>query len=220
MVTGDGSRTLYSPQFDQTYHSTFGALTESEHVFIDCAKLKQRLNEQQRVRILEIGFGTGLNFLLSVREASNSNSFIEYVALENCVIPENILRELKYEHIEGCDHNWMSLLHFLSCTNRDTLKGTHFWLRIINSLENIVSSASANFDLIYLDAFSPNANPELWTRDFLTALYASLSINGVLTTYCAKGSVRRTLEAAGFEVKRMKGPPGKREILRAKKRQD
>lgn len=215
VITADGSHSISVPGLDVIYHSVNGAIQESEHVYIE-AGLRYLLSEQafQQLRILEMGFGTGLNAFLTAIEAESVNQKIHYSAVEQFPLDVDMVASLNYsthlgnmqvfEQIHEC--NW----------GEDVWLSEHFTLRKENvSLEDFTTSEL--FHLIYHDAFAPAAQPELWTKEIFEKLFHLLHHNGILVTYCSKGDVRRAMQAAGFTVKKLPGPPGKREILRAVK---
>jgi tRNA U34 5-methylaminomethyl-2-thiouridine-forming methyltransferase MnmC len=218
VITGDGSHTLAIPEMNVTYHSIHGAVQESRHVFIDAGLrnlLKQFSNEQ--IKILEVGFGTGLNALLTAIEVEKSATSIYYAALEPFPISIEEANSLNY-----CEQLGRKDLQgdFIKLHECEWNKGLVFTENILvhksnYSLQKFESSTP--FDLIYYDAFAPVAQPDLWTKEIFEKLFRMLSHNGILVTYCSKGDVRRAMLAAGFQVKKLKGPPGKREILRATK---
>lgn len=215
-ITEDGSHTLFVPQMNEHYHSTHGAVQESMHVYIndglrECTK--------KHVHILEIGFGTGLNAYLSLLEAEKINKTIEYTALELYPISLEKATLLNYSVGKSIqEKDWFIKLHQADWNSKQVI--TSYF-----SIEKLISDVSktskipltSSFDVIYFDAFAPEKQPELWTIEIFQFLYEHCNTNAILTTYCAKGSVRRMLQSAGFTVERLPGPPGKREILRAEK---
>ena len=218
--TQDGSYTLYSARYRQTYHSTHGAVTESRHVFLEGAGVRERLAAGLPARVLEIGFGTGLNFLLTADVALAHEAPLEYVAAEHDLLPAGILSGLEYGRWLHHPTLFEKLVEWrtglperprpglLACSIRDTL-----------SLELLVGDActieleAGRFDAVYLDAFSPDTNPELWTAPFLQRIARALRPGARLATYSARGLVRRNLATAGFSVEKRAGPPGKREMV-------
>lgn len=215
--TKDGSPSLYVPELEQHYHSLHGALQESRHVFI--AAGLHTLANQAEVRILEIGFGTGLNALLSHFEKTNPNQIIHYHSLEKYPLSEAEWQALEWPELfseKPAYRDFYQDLHAaewnIDCALRSdfALKKEHTDLRSFTPKAN-------SYDLIYFDAFSPEAQPELWTEAVFMKMYDCLKPNGQLLTYCVKGSVRRAMKAAELEVDKIPGPPGKREMARAKK---
>lgn len=215
--TPDGIPTLWSARFGQTYGSRHGALSEALHVYLEASGVGKRLREGLATRVLEIGFGTGLNFWATAREALTCGTELHYTALEFDPLPRAILDTLAIPQHLGLPAAFTSA--FLSAYAHASTEGLQFERDGVRC-EIVVQDATTlafpqhAFDAVYLDAFSPDANPELWTVTFLRRLRDGLVRGGQLTTYSAKGSVRRAMLNAGFEVERIPGPPRKREILR------
>jgi len=214
MPTADGSVTVAIPDLQVTYHSKHGAIQESMHVFIE-AGLRPLLNQQETLRIFEMGFGTGLNALLTMIEANQQQQKIHYETVEAFPLEQELVAQLNY-----CEQtpDWQDKFEQLHTTpwSQPVAITEYFTLQKHNqSLFNY--STAQQFNLIYYDAFAPNAQPELWTVDAFTQLFSLLDDQGILVTYCSKGDVRRAMKAAGFTVEKIPGPPGKREMLRARK---
>ena len=213
--TADGSTTIHLEQWNEQYHSKHGAIQEAYHVFIKHGL--EVVPPKEVTRILEIGFGTGLNALITLLEAEKANRTISYVGVEAFPVAAeemallNYLTELKATHLsdafsemhksEGGITHQIAPLFKLEKRQQDFLE-----------IED-----KACFDLIYFDAFGARVQPELWTEIVFQKMYDALDDKGVLVTYSAKGSVRRAMQAVGFKVERLPGPPGKREMLRATK---
>ena len=221
-LTGDGSSTLFSSHFGQTFHSHHGAVAESKHVFLEGSDIGARLRRGDPVRILEVGFGTGLNFLLTAQEAHGWAAPLEYVALERRLLPAELLESLDYAGYAPAV--FAALLRFRLQLGAEPPEGEHRGRLAGSTLELRLGEAAAArievaaFDAVYHDAFSPDANPELWEESFLGRLTASLVPGGTLVSYTVKGEVRRRLSATGLEVRKAPGPPGgKREMLLARK---
>ena len=219
IITGDGSHTLFVPELNEHYHSTYGAIQESRHVFFE-AGLKQIIINQPVVRILEVGFGTGLNAFLSLLEADRSGKTIHYTAIEPFPLEPAIIKLLNYPELLGASTaSLFKMLHEV-VWNREMQITDHFVLyKILHDLKNI-ELQSGFFDLVYFDAFGPEVQPELWTEEIFRKIFSSIKKKGILVTYSAKGSIRRALKNAGFTVEKLAGPPGKREITRAIKNGD
>ena len=210
--TADGSHTFFVPELNEHYHSTNGALTESKHVFID-AGLNQ--TGKKDISILEIGFGTGLNVILSYLEAKSKNICIHYTTIELYPIEEIQLKQLNFPDQTGIDRPVFESLH--SCEwGKDVHIDSFFTLHKIKG-DLTKTRFDRQFDLIYFDAFAPDKQPEMWTPEIFSHLFEQTASKGILTTYCAKGSVRRMLQAAGYVTERLPGGPGKREMLRARR---
>lgn len=211
--TEDGSITIYLPELDEHYHSVHGAIQESLFIFIgNGLKLYETA---KHVTIFEIGFGTGLNALLTLDFAMRNNLSVDYHAIERYPLPESIYSQLNYtDAIHGLDSEFR-LMHTAEW-NRPAKICDHFTLTKINGdLTQYIFSGK--YDLVYQDAFAPDKQPELWSEEIFKRLFNALAPNGTLVTYSAKGQVRRNMQNAGFTTERLPGPPGKREILRAKK---
>ncbi|MEM6985374.1 MAG: tRNA (5-methylaminomethyl-2-thiouridine)(34)-methyltransferase MnmD [Pseudomonadota bacterium] len=221
VITGDGSRTLQRDG-EESFHSRNGALTESLHVFVDGSEVEDRLRAAQATRVLEIGFGSGLNFLLTADRAIRHGCELDYTAYENRLIGVGLFEKLQHrshlDHPAIATHLAQALAAQASApTVAEQLSLSHGCVRLALRLRDASEAVSGpiRFHRIYHDAFSPNVSPALWTNQFLSDLVRRLTPGGCLVTYCAKGDVRRALIATGASVERLPGPPGKREMLRA-----
>lgn len=213
--TEDGSLTLYNPSIGEHYHSTHGAIQESKHIFIGYGLREKLSNPPARpLRILEIGFGTGLNTLLSWQMSIQVAHPIHYTTLELYPLEPAVYQQLHFELDEGFDtHERLQQLHN---TPWDVPKALDEYLTLYKRHVNLIDvSLDGVYDLVYFDAFSPEAQPELWSEEVFRRIASACNPGAILTTYCAKGEVRRRLQRAGFVVERLAGPPGKREVLRA-----
>lgn len=211
-TTADGSPTIAVPAMQVTYHSKHGAVQESRYVFIE-AGLFPLLNRYELLRIFEMGFGTGLNALLTLEQALKQERPIYYHAVEKFPLFYNEIKELDYSFV--LSQEYFTRLHQCNWNEPIAIHPYFTLYKENNSLEQYQSHTA--FHLIYYDAFAPAAQPELWTLQIFEQLYKMLVVGGVLVTYCSKGDVRRNLLKAGFKVEKLPGPPGKREILRAAK---
>ena len=210
--TADGSYTLYVPELDEHYHSVKGALTESQHIFIDMGLKHSSVTAPH---ILEIGLGTGLNCVLTLLEAKESQRHVYYTGIERYPLNEEIIRKLNYPSIIGkeCEEDYFAIHQ--APWEEDVCLSPWFTLHKMEG-DFTHYSFEQKYDIIYFDAFAPEKQPEMWEQSLFDNLYQVLNEGGILTTYCAKGVVRRMLQTAGFKVERLPGPPGgKREILRA-----
>ena len=225
-LTEDGSHTLFSEMAGQTYHSSHGAIQESRHIFISQLSInngRQSTVNSQRLSVLEIGFGTGLNALLTAEWACENGSKVEYTTIELYPLGKDVYSQLNYGSVLN-DEALFIKLHEAEWDAGFVQIDENFSIRkcksdivdflILNSQFSILNSS---FDVVYFDAFSPDAQPELWTEGVFRNVYALMKKGGVMTTYCAKGDVRRAMLAAGCRVEKLQGPPGKRHILRATK---
>lgn len=213
LITQDGSHSLFVPEIDECYHSKHGAIQESKHIFIE-AGLKQCQNET--IKVLEVGFGTGLNAYLTLLEAEKSNRKIHFTTLE--LYPVEIEKALQLNFPEElAQENRVDFekMH-TSAWNEKIQISQHFTLTKIET-DFTHYSFIDKFDVVFFDAFSPEKQPEMWTEELFRKIYLNCNPAAIMTTYCAKGIVRRAMQSAGFNVERIPGPPGKREILRCTK---
>jgi tRNA U34 5-methylaminomethyl-2-thiouridine-forming methyltransferase MnmC len=208
LTTGDGSQTLFSIQFDEIYHSRNGALTESQHVFVQHGLMNVN---KPLIKVFEVGFGTGLNALLCAHYAQQNNISIEYTGVELYPVDDTIASQLCYhEALVDCPIETV-VLHNAPWNERVTLTTNFSLLKIQQSLVDV--QLNETYDVIFFDAFAPEKQPELWDLSVFQKCFALLAEGGVLTTYCAKGYVKRNMQEAGFRVEKVPGPPGKREML-------
>lgn len=205
-ITGDGSQTIYSSVFNATYHSQKGALDESAHVFINNG-LSIAQDKFKELKILEVGLGTGLNALLTIDHAKTNSVY--YHGVEKYPLPETIYSKLNYGNEKLLE------LH-RSEWNKDINLTPGFTLHKTNSgIESL--ELSSGYNLIYMDAFAPSSQNEIWQKDLLKKLYDSLVKGGILVTFCAQGQFKRDLKSIGFTVESPAGASGKREMTRAVK---
>jgi tRNA U34 5-methylaminomethyl-2-thiouridine-forming methyltransferase MnmC len=215
IITEDGSHTIYLPEIDEHYHSVHGAIHESVHIYIGQGLLQCSSNP---ISILEIGFGTGLNAFLTFCYAQKQNLKINYFSLEKFPLNEKEYLNLNYpEAVFPENKGVFKQLHRVEWNEPVTISPFFTLQKAEVDLLDFDFSNHAPFDLVYYDAFAPNKQPEMWTDDILHKVAANVKKDGILVTYCAKGTVRRALTAAGFEMERFPGPAGKKEILRGKK---
>jgi len=216
IVTRDGSHSLFHPLRGEACHSRHGALQESLHVFIEHG-LKYKLRQKETVSVLEIGFGAGLNAWLTAEEAISKKRLIHYVAAEAFPIDEELYAQLNYPALRSFDkeRKIFSAIHACPWDEEVTIDPFFIIHKKLGKAEEMVFSNTC--DLIYLDAFSPETQPELWSTEFLRSLCQSLKPTGVLVTYCCKGVVKRIFTDLGLKVSKLPGPPGKREMLRAER---
>ena len=219
IVTKDGSHSVAIPDLEVSYHSVFGAVQESLHVFIESG-LKHWVNQHPtagRCVIFEMGFGTGLNALLSVIEAERLQRRLIYEAVEAFPLEDSITQKLNYcEALK--EPSWQPVFESLHSSEWDKEQKITdlFSLKKIHApLADYTPTGPIN--IIFYDAFAPAAQPELWTKEVFENMLNMLAPDGMLVTYCSKGDVRRALLAAGFSVEKIPGPPGKREMIRARK---
>ena len=235
--TADGSRSIYNEELDETYHSKHGALQEAKHVFIKMG-LQPLLDKRDRIDVLEIGFGTGLNAWLTACEVFKSELDsvlrssamkkseegggkekvnINYVGVEAYPLNEKQLEEVNYASLSEVVLEKTFLDAIQKCKWEEEVQIHSQFSLIKRKLFFSDIQDVDRFDLIYFDAFGPMVQPDLWTVEIFTKMFNALRSGGVLTTYSAKGDVRRAMLSVGFDVEKVEGPPGKREMLVAKK---
>lgn len=225
IITADGSTTIQIPEWNEQYHSIHGAIQEAYHVFIKYGLQHynalhchpELVSEPQSISILEIGFGAGLNAFITLIEAKKLNLTINYNGVEAYPVSDDEIKALNYtktlntENGETLFKNLHNVLwekeHQIS--DSFTLQKRKQFFSEINDTET--------HNIIYFDAFGARVQPELWTEAIFEKMYQALKPKGILVTYSAKGSVRRAMQAVGFIVERLPGPPGKREMLRGTK---
>jgi tRNA U34 5-methylaminomethyl-2-thiouridine-forming methyltransferase MnmC len=218
IITADGSSSIHIPEWNEQYHSKHGAIQEAQHVFIKMGF--QYILQQQKLKelnILEIGFGTGLNAIITLLEAEKNELPVNYTGVEAYPVTPGDIQQLNYAtQLNGEQtESYFQKIHagdwevaFQVSSNFTLTKEQKFFDEI---------SAKEKFQLIYFDAFGARVQPELWEQPIFQKMYNALQQNGVLVTYSAKGSARRAMIACGFQVEKIPGPPGKREMLRAVK---
>ena len=212
--TDDGVPTLYLPGLDEHYHSTKGALTEARHVYIDMAL---RARGKREISLLEVGFGTGLNAWLTLLEAQNQGLCIRYTAFELYPLDPEVADRLDYPaRIAPQQAPAFARLH--RCEWDRPVEIVLNFTLLKRHADLTRTPVEGLYDVVYFDAFAPEKQPEMWSAAVVRTRHHHLAAGGILTTYCAKGEIRRRLQAIGFTVERLPGPPhGKREILRASK---
>ncbi|RLD65158.1 MAG: SAM-dependent methyltransferase [Bacteroidetes bacterium] len=212
IITEDGSHTVLDSRIAETYHSENGAINESQHVFIQNG-LSQI--EKDEINILEIGFGTGLNALLTCQFAIEHKKKINYLAIEKFPLKQEIIQQLNYPEKLNIDKEVFLNLHSSEWNKLQNLNLSFGLNKQHFDLLDYDFSKQKNIDLVYFDAFSPSKQPELWTANIFEQLYRTMSNGGLLTTYSSAGIVKRALRAVGFNVKRKPGPKGKFHMLNA-----
>jgi len=213
ILTSDGSHTIFVPEINEHYHSIYGAVQESLHIFI---KNGLEVRTANPISILEVGFGTGLNVLLTAINSSVKNREVNYTSVEKYPIDANIISNLNHHQFAGKKGKEVfSMIHSAP------------WNTMVNICNNFnLKKLEADFtkepvqgryDLIYFDAFGPDKQPEMWTKEIFEGISSVTNNNGIFVTYSAKGDVKRSLAASGFRVTLLPGPPGKRQMIRAVK---
>jgi tRNA U34 5-methylaminomethyl-2-thiouridine-forming methyltransferase MnmC len=216
ITTSDGSHSILNTELNETYHSIHGALQESLHVFIkngfDFAVTRQ---PDTPIEILEIGFGTGLNALLTLQRARNTKTSVRYTSIEAFPLDESIWSSLNYTNSVG-DKHLFSRLHSAAWNTDESITENFIVHKVNGTLQGCTLNQDC-FDLVYFDAFAPNKQPEMWEVDTLKKVANSMHANALFVTYCAKGQVKRDLKSLALEVETLPGPPGKKEMIRARK---
>jgi len=216
ITTADGSHSLFNEELNETYHSVHGAIQESLHVFIKSG-LQYVLEKRSPlpISIFEVGFGTGLNALLTLQYLRGHRQGVNYTAIEHSPLGEEIWSKLNYASLLNLGAEYKGL-HYSEWGRPHALTSNFNLLKLNNSLQQVELSKES-LDLVYYDAFAPSKQPELWSTDVLGKFFEALKPGGVLVTYCAKGQLKRDLNALGLVVETLAGPPGKKEMVRAVK---
>ena len=215
ILTEDGSHTLFNSGIGEHYHSIHGAIQESEHVFIHQG-FRMAASRFQEISLLEIGFGTGLNALLTLRASAELNIPVFYKTFEPFPLSPEFALGLNYienEQLNSFSSDFESM-HLAGDGVQTKIRDDFTFQRMESGIQSGFEDERI-FNLVYFDAFSPVVAPELWQPEIFVLLRQYMATDGVLVTYSARGAVRRAMQAAGFRVERLAGPPGKREMLRA-----
>lgn len=214
--TADGSKTVYNPSVGENYHSINGALQESLHVFVKggLAYFIQQSTERN-IKILEVGFGTGLNFLLSADYAEQHQINLQYTGIEAYPLPSEIIENTGYQEYLENKNTWDSFINKYneSFTNSQDITSTCS-LRI-HAQPILEFETEGQFDIIYFDAFARNYQPEMWSLETITQACKFLKDKGIFVTYSVTGELKRALRSLGFDIQRPEGAAGKREMMRA-----
>ncbi len=217
IITNDGSHSLFVPALNENYHSTHGAWNEAMHVFIE--KGLKKINSIGPISILEIGFGTGLNTMLTAKEANELKKDIHYTSIEKYPLSEDIIQQLNFtKHIPDQMDEFGEIYTKIHAVDWGSFQKIHSFFQLQKLEECILDwEPSKKFDLIYFDAFAPEKQPKIWEDEIFQKMYDCLNTNGVLTTYCSKGVIKRRLKSIGFRLVKTPGPPGRREMTVAYK---
>jgi len=217
-TTEDGSSTLYVPALNEHYHSTHGAVQEAMHVYLGAALEPALASGKSPVRVLEIGFGTGLNALLTLQRGLTTPVAVAYDTIEKYPLSGEVIASLQAERylLNPELLEFYEQLHAAAWDEAVPLL-PRFLLRKITGALQETHLAANHYDVIYFDAFAPEKQPDMWTDEVFAQLYEAAAPGCLLTSYCAKGSFRRSLKAAGWLIEKLPGPAGKREMTRASK---
>lgn len=216
ILTEDGSCSLYAPQFHQSYHSVHGAMQESEHIYIRAGLQCEQLANEPAINIFEMGFGTGLNALLTWYYAPHVQ--VNYESVELYPLQPQEYASLNYaEKIPHASAGEVfRLMHSAAWNTWQEISSNFHLYKYLCDLQCLELHQNT-FHLVYFDAFSPDKQPELWSNQVFERIFLAMRPQGVLVTYSTKGDVKRALRSAGFCIEKLPGPVGKREILRAYK---
>jgi len=213
ITTEDGSASILMPDWGETYHSIHGAIQEAQHVYIESG-LRFLLTEQPKhLRVLEMGFGTGLNTWLTALEGMQHECHLHYTAVEAYPLEEQEWRALNYGNTSKEQKEWFEKIHQFPWEQENRLTSSFSLMKTQQRFENL--TLEGTFDLIYFDAFGYQFQPELWSEAIFLKMKTLLRPEGVLVTYACKGIVNRILRNLEFNVQKLAGPPGKREMTRA-----
>ncbi|SMD34533.1 tRNA U34 5-methylaminomethyl-2-thiouridine-forming methyltransferase MnmC [Reichenbachiella faecimaris] len=218
--TRDGSSSLLIPEMNETYHSTHGAITESEYVFLKMGldHFRDKHPEQKEISILEIGFGTGLNVWLTALAVENSGLKINFFSIEKYPLKPELIEKLNYKDKRKSDgaRSLFAKVHEVEWEKQCEISQAFSLTKIQTDIATF-SPDRESYDLIYFDAFAPSKQPEMWSQEVLSKMHELLKPNGVFVTYCAQGQFKRDLKAVGFDTEELDGPPGKKEMTRGTK---
>jgi tRNA U34 5-methylaminomethyl-2-thiouridine-forming methyltransferase MnmC len=210
ITTEDGSHTVYHPEINDHFHSIHGAFRESMHVYI---RSGFSYHPSADVSILEIGFGTGLNVLLTLKQAREEKRKVRYDSVDKFVLPAEITDILNYSGFsESIDAGWLSTIHDLSWNADHEISDFFSFRKILADINDL--KFTRKYDIVYFDAFAPDKQPDMWTEEIFLKIYNAMNPGGLLTTYSSKGEVKRKFQHCGFIVEKIPGAPGKREMLR------
>ncbi len=214
-LTEDGSHSFLSEQFDVLYHSSHGAIQETQHIFID-AGLKYVLSQNlDEIAILDMGFGTGLNALMTYLEAQRLGLKIRYITYEKYPLSIEAVSELNFDTQLHISKDILKTMHNCAWETTHKLSPSFSFEKHLADFDSV--DINDDINLIYFDAFAPEIQPQLWEQPMMQKMYDALHPKGILTTYCAKGVLKRILKSVGFTIEGLPGPPFKREITRAQK---
>ena len=219
IITSDGSHSLLHTELNETYHSVHGAIQESIHVFLNNGlEYVEQSTHQSEIRILEVGFGTGLNALLTLHHSLIGSTKILYESLEAFPVEQEIVSQLNYPKALNFSDSekYFLQLHRSGWGQHIEIASNFSLLKRHAKIQNVELEVE-KFDVIYFDAFAPSKQPEMWELSVLKKIERSMKSGAVFVTYCAKGQLKRDLKSLGLLVETLPGPPGKKEMVRAVK---
>ena len=216
--TSDGSHTLYNEKINETYHSIHGAIQESEYIYINSGiNYFIKNHKKEKIKILEIGFGTGLNALLTYKFSLSNKYTFHYNTIESNPLKMEIVNKLNYIDILGKKYrDIFTLIHSQKSDEEIEISSKLFFNKQIIRLEEFKSKKK--YDIIFFDAFAPSKQPNIWRAQNLQKVYDAMEKNAILVTYCSSGKFKKTLEKLGYKIEVISGPPGKKEMVRASKK--
>lgn len=219
LKTADGSHTLFSEMFNEVYHSRHGSIQESNHVYIDSGVkyFMEQNHPRKSISVLEIGFGTGLNALLTMLYAKKHEVSVQYSTVEAQPVDISIVKQLNYTDLLGFEYCYGPYHTLHLCRWEETHQIIPYFA--FNKKKSKVEDVhlDAEYDIVFFDAFAPTHQPEIWSADIFSKLYDAMSPNGILVTYCSKSVAQKAMRDAGFVIEKPVGPWGKREMIRAHK---
>ena len=215
--TSDGSHTIYDESLNETYHSIHGSINESNHVYVN-AGLKQFIYESRKkhVNILEVGFGTGLNFLLLYDFLKKRNIKVDYHTIEPNPLNDSVLEKLNFSKIIGSVDEIFKIIHKSKTDELVEIDKKITFLKSVDTIENI-KLKERKYDIIFFDAFAPSKQPDIWSYNNLNKIHSSMGEDSILVTYCSSRKFKKTLHDLGFKVEVLDGPKGKKEMVRVRK---
>lgn len=218
ILTEDGSSSLFVENLNEHYHSKYGAVQESMHIYIQAGLLSEAIKNLDTIHILEIGFGTGLNALLTYFSAMDNHKTVHYTAIEPYPLTFEEIQLLNYvDFIENDSAESVFQQIHNTVWGEEKAIGNHFTIYKLKQSALEIFYPCDLFDLVYFDAFAPEVQPELWQKELFEKIYQSMKQESILVTYSTKGNIKRILKDTGFYLEKLPGPKGKREMLRAKK---
>lgn len=209
--TSDGSHTIFVPELGEHYHSVHGAIQESSWIYINSGLEYSR---SDRIRIFEVGFGTGLNAFLTCMNVIDKNKEVFYTSIEKYPLTESVTGKLNYKRIIGIQSwNVFEKIHACKWNESNSITDNFSLIKLAGDLTT--DELGGSYNLIYFDAFGPDKQPEMWSDEVFKKISEITEYDGVLVTYSAKGTVQRALKRNGFKLTLLPGPPGKRHFIRA-----
>ena len=219
IITADGSSSVAIPSMNVTYHSVYGAIRESSHVFVEAGlnhfRSRNKGREKQPLAIFEMGFGTGLNALLTLIESEHSDQQIFYETIELYPLEAMQIASLNYCSQLNRNDLQRKFVQMHEAEWGEEVRITPQFILRKSKVDLLEFQPTRTFEVIYFDAFDPGVQPDLWSKEVFRKMFSILEPGGILVTYSSKGDVRRAMILAGFEIEKIPGPPGKREMIRA-----